>query len=144
MHISTVATASKNLGRAGLHSNILYNLTTEGDHSTEIGDAFFYNMGVTWELLNEERHAEEGHAHSHLQWVAMLELNGESRDRTEISGISEEHSGGDILYLSPGLRLTSGNDFSLFVSVGFPVHEDMNGVQTDTDYRIVAGVGFAL
>jgi uncharacterized protein with beta-barrel porin domain len=44
---------------------------------------------------------------------------------------------------APGLRFTAPHGWSAFVSVGVPVVEDLNRLQTDTDYRVVAGVGLA-
>jgi len=137
------ASASFNSGRTGLHGNVLYNLTTEGSQDTEIGNAFFYNFGVTYTLLSDNRHSDEGHSHSHLTWDAMLELNGETRKKNEIDNVNEDNSGGDLLFLSPGVRLSSSDGWSAFLSVGFPVHDDLNGVQTDVDYRVVGGVGVA-
>ena len=78
------------------------------------------------------------------QWDAMLELNGESRSKNRIGGVSEDNSCGDLVYLSPGIRLSSGSDWSLYISFGIPVHEDLNGVQADVDYRVVGGIGIAL
>jgi len=124
------ASASLNSGRTGLHGNVLYNLTTEGSQDTEIGNAFFYNFGVTYTLLSET-------------WDAILELNGETRKKNEIDNVNEDNSGGDLLFLSPGVRLSSSDGWSAFLSVGFPVHDDLNGVQTDVDYRVVGGVGVA-
>lgn len=138
------ASASVNMSRTSLHGNMLYNLTTEGDQDTEIGNAFFYNLGITYTFLSAERHAGDDHTHSHIKWDAILELNGESRDKDEINGLSEDNSGGDMVFLSPGMRLTSDGNWSLFLNVGFPVHENLNGVQTDVDYRVVGGIGIAL
>ncbi len=138
------ASVSRISGRTGLHANILFNLTTEGDRDTELGNAFFYNIGITRTLASAERHAHEKHDHLHLKWDAILELNGESRDKNRIGGISEDNTGGDLIYLSPGIRLTAADKWSLFLSAGFPVHQDPNGVQTDVDYRIIAGLGIAL
>jgi len=60
-----------------------------------------------------------------------------------ISGIEDDNSGGSILYLSPGIRVSSGK-FGGFISVGLPVIENQNGKQTDIDTRIVAGLSLAI
>ena len=135
--------ASMNSGRMGLHANVLYNLTTEGSQDTEIGDAFFYNLGLVYSLSGGHEAAHQEHDHSHLKWDLMLELNGESRDKNDVAGEKDDNTGGDVLFLSPGVRVSSSNSWSLFVSVGKTVYDDFNGIQTDVDYRLVGGLGFA-
>lgn len=137
------ASASINFGRIGLHGNVLYNLTTEGSQNTEIGDAFFYNLGVVYSLSSGEGEAHHGHDHSHLKWDIMLELNGEYREKNEIDGEKEDNSGGDVIFLSPGIRISSSDKWSLFLSVGKSIYDDFNGRQTDVDSRLVGGIGFA-
>lgn len=137
------ASASMNSGRIGLHGNVLYNLTTEGSQNTEIGDAFFYNLGVVYSLSSGEGAAHHGHDHSHLKWDIMVELNGEYRQKNEIDGEKEDNSGGDVIFLSPGIRVSSSDKWSLFLSVGKSIYDDFNGRQTDVDYRLVGGLGFA-
>ena len=126
------ASISKNSGNFEYHANILYNFTTEGSQSTEIGDVFSYNAALSYRLIENNG----------LKWVLSVELNGETREKNEISGVSEDNSGGTIVYLSPGFRLSSKN-LSGFISYGMPVIENYNGKQTDVDSRIVAGASFA-
>ena len=135
--------SSISAGRFGIHGNVLYNLTTEGSRDTEIGDAFFYNLGVVYALFNGEHSGVDHHSHSHISWDVMLELNGEYRKKNEIDGKNEDNSGGDTIYLSPGIRVSSLAGWSLFLSVGKPVYDNLNGKQADTDYRLVGGAGFA-
>jgi hypothetical protein len=135
--------ASIEMERVGVHGNVLYSLNSEGDQDTEIGDAFFYNLGLTFNLTDAIHQGSHQHSHRHLKWDAMLELNGELRDKNEVDDSKEDNTGGNLLYLSPGLRLSSSEGWGAFLSVGFPVHDDLNGIQTDVDYRVVAGFGFA-
>jgi hypothetical protein len=127
----------------GLHANVLYNLTTEGSQDTEIGDAFFYNLGLVYSLSGGHEAAHQGHDHSHLKWDLVLELNGEYREKNDVDGEQDDNTGGDVLFLSPGVRISSSDSWSLFVSVGKSVYDDFNGRQTDVDYRLVGGLGFA-
>jgi hypothetical protein len=135
--------ASISADRIGLHANVLYNLTTEGSQDTEIGDAFFYNLGVVYSLSADDGESHHDHQHSHLKWDLMLELNGEYRDKNDVDGDKDDNTGGDVIFLSPGVRLSSSDRWSLFLSVGKSVYDDFNGRQTDVDYRMVGGFGFA-
>jgi len=134
---------SVDAGSLGLHGNVLYNLTTEGSQDTEIGDAFFYNLGLVYGLSGGHEEAHRGHDHSHLKWDLMLELNGEYREKNDVDGENDVNTGGDVIFLSPGVRVSSSDQWSLFVSVGKSVYDDFNGRQTDVDYRLVGGLGFA-
>ena len=132
-------------GRVGYHANLLYNLTTEGDQDTELGDAFFYNAAVTYRLSGGARN-DHGHhhtaarAHPHFMVDAMLELNGETRAKNQIDGEDQDNSGGTLLYLSPGIRLSHTRGLSAFVSYAVPIVSDPNGEQADPDYRLVGGI----
>ena len=139
---------SKNIKGFSYHANILYNKTTEGSQSTEIGDALSYNAALTYRLGLEDDHDHTSHDHNNIEttgvtWDLLIELNGETRAKNEISGFKDENSGGSIIFLSPGVRVSSGL-FSGFISVGMPIIEDQNGKQTDIDSRIVAGISLAI
>jgi hypothetical protein len=72
----------------------------------------------------------------------MLELNGEWHAMQRTAGVADPNSGGNTIFLSPGLRLTIEN-WSGFVSFGIPVVTDVNGVQTKSDWRLFTGVAAA-
>ena len=137
---------SKTLGRWALHTNVLLNLTTEGAQNTELGDAVFYNLAAVFALnrnepVDDHHHGAAHAAHPHLRIDAMLEINGETRWKNEIAGVSEVNSGGTIVYLSPGVRASYGK-VGGFISFGYPIVDDAKGVQTDVDFRLVGGVSF--
>ena len=137
------ASASIHSGRLGVHGNVLYNLTTEGSRDSEIGNAFFYNLGIVYSLSAADEAVHHGHDHSHLKWDLMLELNAEHRDNNEVNGEQDDNSGGEVIFLSPGIRVSSSDNWSLFVSLGKSIYDDFNGRQTDVDYRLVGGIGYA-
>lgn len=139
---------SRSINGFSYHANILYNKTTQGSQFTEIGDAFSYNAALSYRLGFDENHDHASHDHSDsestgVEWDLLIELNGETRAKNEISGIEDENSGGSILFLSPGVRVSAGK-FGGFISVGMPVIENQNGKQTDIDTRIVAGLSLAI
>lgn len=130
-------------GRAGVSANILYTFTSEGDRQTELGNVFNYNLAMTYRAYSPEgghNHHHHQHSLSIVDYVDVaLELNGDVRDRVEISDVEEEHSGGHTLYVSPGIRIGLAHRISLFSSFGIPVVNDYNGVQSEPDYRVIGG-----
>ncbi len=51
----------------------------------------------------------------------------------------DPNSGGNVVYLSPGLRL-SHERWPGFVSLGVPIINDLNGLQAEPDWRLLTGV----
>lgn len=66
--------------------------------------------------------------------VWMLELNGEFVESARSGGAALPDTGGDALFLSPGLMWTYRN-FAFKAGVQLPVWQDRNGDQDGIDYR---------
>ena len=135
---------NQELGRAGISANFLYTVSTEGDQQTELGDIFNYNLALSWRAYSPEG----GHDHHHhtntfniVDYMDLaIELNGDVRGHVEIAGEEEKNSGGHIVYLSPGVRIGLAHRVSLFSSLGIPVLNDLNGVQSEPDFRVIGGI----
>lgn len=153
--------ASKRLGPWSLDANILYVLASQGTQQTDLGDRLQYNAAVSYRLLGGPTLAGmrlgalpepmyHGGPHSHREAAGdtapsagaldlVLELNGEWHAKTVQAGVTDANSGGNVLFLSPGLRY-SMNAWSSFVSVGVPIIADLNGAQAEPDWRLFTGV----
>ncbi len=131
-------------GRAGVSSNVLYTFVTEGTQQTDLGDIFNYNLAASYRAyLTEDGHDHNHHGHGSdiVDYVdVVLELNGDYRDKVEINGKADANSGGHTMYLSPGVRIGIGHSWSVFTSIGIPIINDLNGVQSEPDYRIIGGL----
>jgi hypothetical protein len=77
--------------------------------------------------------------HGHVALDALLEINGEWHDKQRTAGIVDPNSGGNTIFISPGLRLTVEN-WSTYMMVGIPVVNDYNGIQATPTWRVLAGV----
>jgi Putative MetA-pathway of phenol degradation len=158
------AAATKRIGPWSFDANVLYILATEGTQDTDLGDRFLYNAAVSYRLA---RGTSEGlvpmklgalpepmwhggpgkHQRSHFHQEApsgpaldlILELNGEWQARQVEHGVKDPNSGGNSLYLAPGLRFSKDN-WSSFVSVGIPIINDLNGIQAEPEVRVLTGV----
>ena len=138
---------NRSFGRAGLSANVLYTWTTEGSQQTDLGNGFNYNLALSYRLFSAMETSHHDHAHSHehtasiLDYIdAALELNGDMRGKDEINRVNEENSGGHILYLSPGMRIGFAHSWSFYSSIGIPVVNDLNGDQSEPDYRVIGGM----
>jgi Putative MetA-pathway of phenol degradation len=152
---------TKRFGQWSFDANVLYMLVTNGTQDTDLGDRFLYNAAISYRLTRGASdmvpmklgalpdpmwHGGPGHTHSHHEEPAqgpaldlVLELNGEWHAKEVESGVKDPNSGGNTLYLAPGLRFSKDN-WSSFVSVGFPIFNDLNGIQSEPDIRVVTGL----
>lgn len=73
---------------------------------------------------------------------AVLELNGQWQAQQVIAGERDQNSGSNVVYLSPGVRM-SGANLSGYVSVGVPIVNEVNGLQAKPSYRVLGGLAFA-
>ena len=141
------AAASRRVGPWGFDLSLLYQLATEGDQDAHRGDVFSYNAAASYRIMGaEDDHGHDGQSHgehSHMGVDLVLELNGEWRDKAEVNGQEDDNSGGNQLFLAPGVR-ASGQGWAASLSTGVPVVDDLNGVQVDPRWRVVGGlsVGF--
>jgi hypothetical protein len=155
------AAFSQQFGSLSFDANVLYIGAGTGAQQTNMGNRFLYNAAVSYRLIGavdnpRNARAHAGHGHSapvrkapaqveapRPSWAldGILELNGEWHDKQKIAGVVDQNSGGNTVYLAPGLR-ASYDRFSSFVSVGIPIVNEMNGLQSKPDYRVVSGMSF--
>jgi hypothetical protein len=151
---------TKRSGAWSFDTNVLYQFTGKGVQDVDLGDRFLYNAAISYRISGfggstgrmnaglpepmyhggpktKHHHHEEPPAPKGPALDLVLELNGEWHDRQSGEGL---HSGGNTVYLSPGLRL-SIDKWSGFVSVGVPIVNDLNGIQPEPEWRVLTGVG---
>jgi hypothetical protein len=146
---------TQHAGAWSFDASVLCTLVTEGVQSTDLGDRVQFGVAVSYRLAGPEgadhHHGAHGHAaghhHDHEHEHAtggpaldlILELSGEWQDEQEIAGERDPNSGGTVVYLAPGVRLTKDR-WSGFVSVGIPVVNELNGIQAEPDWRLISGI----
>ena len=154
-------------GSYSLHASVLHIWVGTGEQDTNLGNRVQYNLALAYRAfgaapdpdrtssrmnagaLPQPMHHGAGRSKEHHHEAPVraagpaldlvLELNGEWHDKEEVAGEREKNSGGNVVYLSPGVRL-SVDKVSGFLSVGVPIINDMNGIQADADYRVTSGI----
>jgi hypothetical protein len=148
------AAVSAYRGVWSFHANSTYLWSPEGRPGTDLGDTFNYNAAVVCRLTSkhlyspcEHCHCEaclhdrlHGCCHEGRSLDLILELNGAWQDTHLIDGQVDQDSGGHLLLVSPGLRLTFHEPWCIYSSCGFPILQDQNGVNREIDFRVVLGV----
>ena len=132
------AAYSRRWGPFNLGGNLLYTWNQEGAQDTTLGDILNYNLALSYRLHS---HANDHAEHSHgPQWDLILELNGDWRDQVEIGEHTEANTGGNLLFIAPGVRVGWSQRWSAHASVGLPVVKNLHGEQSDPALRVLVGL----
>lgn len=123
------------MGQFSFDSSILYTVATTGAQKTDLGDIFGYNFALSYAFGAPARNNFFSSSNS-APWTAVLELNGEWQDYQKTAGQIDPNSGGNTVFISPGVRYSGGKNWNTALSIGAPIVTDTNGYQSDPDYRI--------
>lgn len=134
----------KSLGPFSADANLLYTLRTEGSQDTNRGDHLAFNAGLSWRIGKGSHTHDDGVFERHEALDLIVEFNGEWEERERVGNFRDPHSGGTQIFVSPGARYSSANGWTIYSSVGIPIHENLRGTQNDTDIRFKLGVGLVL
>jgi len=138
---------TQGLGRWSFDANALYAFVTEGSQESNLGDIFSYNAAVSYRVLgthDEDVPHQEGLAHEHPTTLDLiLEANGEWRGQVVEGSDADGNTGGNIVFLSGGTRLAWGHSWAATLSLGTPVLEDLNGIQSEPVMRMLFRVSKA-
>ncbi len=125
----------------GLYTDLIYRITTEGS-GFEFGDTLRYDLAVgyrLWPGIYE--------TYPSPQINIFLEFNGlwEQKNRDFRSDGNKIHdSGGNRIFLSPGIQFIPGRAFLIEASVQIPLVENLNGDQLKTDFQANFGLRWLL
>lgn len=109
-----------------------YHPTTEHDHAEH------------QDTEHDDGHYRYDDQHDHSPTLDfMIEMNGFWQAKHVVGDETDPNSGGHVLFLAPGARLTFGEQWSMFLSAGFPIIQDVNGANHEIDFRLVTGTAFS-
>jgi hypothetical protein len=63
--------------------------------------------------------------------------------KSEVAGVTDPQSGGNVVYLSPGLRFASSSGWSAYVSFGVPIVQHIRLSHPERDYRVISGISWS-
>jgi hypothetical protein len=131
-----------------IDASVLYQLSGHGAQDTTLGDRAQYNVSISHRFGGggEHHHDDEAaatHHHHEAAWDLILEANGEWEGRQHVGGVVEQESGGNVIYLSPGVRFVAPAGWSAFLSAGLPIVQDIRATHPDNRFRVVAGASWA-
>ena len=130
---------SHSLQRLSFSANLLGTITTEGKFGTtkhEFGNALNYDASGKYRI------APESFSPTKPQLFAALGINGEVRQREKENGVAVPDSGGNTIYLSPGLQLVFAPHWSVEASYQHAIYHKLNGTQLGETYKAITGVTY--
>ncbi len=130
---------SHSLQRFSLSANLLGTITTEGKFGTtkhQFGNALNYDMNGKYRV------APEAFAPTKPQLFVALGINGEVREREKENGVTVTDSGGNTVYLSPGLQLVLVPHWIIELSYQHAIYHNLYGTQLGETYKVIGGVTY--
>ncbi|WP_461210465.1 transporter [Desulfocurvus sp. DL9XJH121] len=124
------------MGRHRLDAHTMYTFGREGDHGLRLGDQFKYDLGYSFALTN--------------LLDLELELNGVNQNRNKNDDRYVANSGGNMLFLTPGVHFKFTERFNAGFALPIVVYRDLNAdAQEDQycvgeDYRLVFKLAYKL
>ncbi|MDA2919201.1 transporter [Desulfobacterota bacterium AH_259_B03_O07] len=133
LQLGGVSTVTWDFGRHEVDADLIYRINTEAENF-EMGDDLVYDLAYEFRVYPWT--LPDVGVPNFLYLVA--EANGIFSQKDKLHGKTIDDSGGNILFLSPGIQLATKR-FILEASIQLPVIQDLNGNQVETDFVLTGG-----
>ncbi len=80
----------------------------------------------------------------HSRFTPVLELNGIFFKKDVENDETKKNSGGDVIYLSPGLNMDVTRSVGLYGNFSYPIYQNLGGISNDEKYRWSLGVTYTM
>ncbi|HEY6951046.1 MAG TPA: hypothetical protein VI758_01495, partial [Bacteroidota bacterium] len=120
------------IGRTAIILNLLAGLSGKGANGHQFGNTVNYDATVRYGISPDD--------YDSPQLFATLSFIGELRGHELQDGVLDANSGGNVMYVSPGLQLFITPALTLELSYQQPVVHSLYGQQLGEDYRFVSGI----
>lgn len=112
-----------------LDTSMSYIWRTEA-HDYQVGDRFDADLALAWRLTDDVKSMPNISVFGELAWTTLL--------KDQDGGVANPNSGGNTLFVAPGVRARFSPTASLTVSPQFPVLQQLDGDQVEVDYKLTA------
>lgn len=107
--------------KVAIDTNVIYRFGTQGAKQFRSGNSWQFDVATSF-------------AH-HSSIVPVIELNGIFFDQDIENDEIKKNSGGDVIYLSPGINFNINDKQGVYANVSFPVYQELSGISNDEKYR---------
>jgi len=130
---------SHSLNRFSLSANLLGTITTEGKFGNTKHE---FGNSLNYDVTGKYRVYPEAFSPRQAQIFLALGLNGEAREREKVAGTTDPNSGGNTVYLSPGVQLVLAPHWVIDISYQQAVYHNLYGTQLGETYKAIGGVTY--
>jgi hypothetical protein len=103
-------------------------------HDYRLGDRLDLGSSLAWRVC--------GDAVTYPQVSLVAEATLRHVQKSEEDGADDEATGGTVLFLSPAMKVSFNERLAASMGVQFPVVQNLNGDQLETDFRIITGISY--
>jgi len=128
-------TATDLVARYEFHAGLTYTANTRAN-DFKAGNVFQYNMAGVYRLYPARY---EGPFEEIKEIDLVLELNGQHANRNKQDGRDLSASGGERVFLSPGVLFIASPRLLFEAGFQWPIIQRVNGPQLEADYRTLVG-----
>lgn len=72
----------------------------------------------------------------------MVEFDGIYTWKDKIQGVTDPNSGGNLIFLTPSIFISSKESFLMQFGVGFPIQQHLFGHQNRKEYAVSLNIGW--
>jgi len=105
-------------------------IQTTSHNGLKFGDEFLYQFGVGRNISSVT---------SKYLFAGLVEINGQYTQRSTIDGVTDPDSGGNVIYITPSLWLST-QKLIVQLGAGFPVVQNLFGEQRGNHYLLVGSL----
>jgi hypothetical protein len=128
-------------GRASISGNILASFANDG----EVGDASHrFGDSVNYDVTGKYRLTPHTIGQSANALFVSLGVHGEWRDYEHLEGARLPDTGGNTVYVAPGVQYAIGGKWIIEGTYQRAVYHDLNDTQLGEDYRVFGTVTLLL
>lgn len=121
-----------------LQSDVTYQYSTRNRNGYEFGDSLAANVTGTYAVIKQFS------VTAGLTFLHTGSASDQDGRYTNLKSLMDDqrNTGGNSLWLSPGIRIVPFQGLSIDAKIQAPVWERVRGVQLVSDYRALAGISY--
>ncbi len=116
--------------KIAVDADIIYRFGTQGAKQFRSGNSWQFDLATSFD--------------HHSSFVPVVELNGIFFDQDIENDEIKKNSGGDVIYLSPGVNVKINDKQGIYANFSYPVYQELTGISNDEKYRWSLGWSRAL
>lgn len=133
-------------GQGGLAYTVPLNSSLTFDASAQYtfrGERYDYRLGNRLDAATSLAWRVCGEAKSYPQVSLIAEATLRHVQKSEEDGVDDSDTGGTVLFLSPGVKVSFTERLAASVGVQLPVVQNVNGSLVETSFRLITSLSFA-